>query len=187
MMSRLAAEAIRKGRSAIVALERGAVPTDRLVLAAIAAMAASGEMHAEAGRRDERADAAANRARLIRILAGLPNRADPAAGLRAACRAAMEARDLALAAGAFGVNDVNLGACVTATNEAALCNLDLGRDDPSDAGTLLLTEAAEMFGEAAAGYRRLGRTEPAGVAQLMAVEARAEASLRQLKPAELPG
>lgn len=183
MMSRLAAEAIRKGRSAIVALERGAVPTDRLVLAAIAAMAASGEMHAEGGRRDERAEAAANRARLIRILAGLPNRADPVAGLRAACRAAMEARDLALAAGGFGVNDANLAAYVMATNEAALCNLDLGRADPSAAGTAHLAEAADFFGEVAAGYRKLGRIDPAGVAQLKAVEARAERALRDLKSA----
>ena len=183
MMSRLAAEAIRKGRSAIIALERGTVPTDRLVLAAIAAMAASGEMHAEAGRRDERAEAAAQRAKLIRILAGLPNRADPVAGLRAALRAANEARDLAVKAGEFGVNDSNLSAYVVATNEAALCNLDLGRGDPSDEGAARLAEAAAFCGEAAAGYRRLGRTDPAGVAQLRAVEARAERALRDLTSA----
>ena len=180
MMSRLAAEAIRKGRSAIIALERGAVPTDRLVLAAIAAMAATGELHGEAGRRDERAEAAANRARLIRTLAGLPNRADPAAGLRAACRAAMEARGLAITAGEFGVNDVNLLAYVKATNEAALCNLDLGRDDTSGEGTAHLAEAAQMFGEAAAGYRKLGRTSEAEVATLQALEARASRTLRDL-------
>ena len=70
MMSRLAAEAIRKGRSAIIALERGAVPTDRLVLAAISAMAGTAEQHTEGGRRDEAAEAMVQRARLIRTLAG---------------------------------------------------------------------------------------------------------------------
>ncbi len=183
MMSRLAVEAIRKGRSAIVALERGAVPTDRLVLAAIAAMAATAELHAEGGRRDERAEASAQRAKLIRILAGLAGRADPVAGLRAALRAANEARDLAVKAGKFGVNDVNLAAYVTATNEAALCNLDLGRGDPSDAGTLHLAEAADFFGEVATGYRKLGRADPASVAQLKAVEARGERALRDLRSA----
>jgi hypothetical protein len=186
-MSRLAAEAIRKGRSAIIALERGAVPTDRLVLAAIAAMAATAELHGEGGRRDEQAEASAQRARLIRTLAGLSNRADPVAGLRAALRAANEARDLAVKAGEFGVNDVNLSAYVAATNEAAICNLDLGRGDPSDDGTAHLAEAADFFGEVAAGYRRLGRTEPAGIAQIKALEARAERALRDLNPAVLPG
>lgn len=183
MMSRLAAEAIRKGRSAIVALERGAVPTDRLVLAAIAAMSATAEMHAEGGRRDEQAEAAAQRAKLIRILAGLPNRADPVAGLQAALRAAKEARSLAAKAGEFGVNDINLIAYVTATSEAAQCNLDLGRGDPTRAGTTHLAEAAAFFGEAATGCRRLGRVDAADVAQLKAVEAKAERARRDLEPA----
>ena len=183
MMSRLAAEAIRKGRSAIIALERGAVPTDRLVLAAIAAMSATAEMHAEGGRRDERAEASAQRARLIRTLAGLPNRADPVAGLRAALRAANEARALAVTAGEYGVNPVNLAAYVTATNEAATCNLALAQGDASPAGAVHLAQAADFFAEAAAGYGRLGRAGEADTATLMALEARATFALRNPDPA----
>ena len=183
MMSRLAAEAIRKGRSAIVALERGAVPTDRLVLAAIAAMAATAEMHAEGGRRDDQAEASAQRARLIRTLAGLPGRADPVAGLRAALRAATEAQVLAVKAGEYGVNPVNLAAYVTATIEAGQCSLALGRDNPSPEGTAHLAKAADFFAEAAAGYRKLGRSAEAETAALTALEARATRALRDLDPA----
>ena len=183
MMSRLAVEAVRKGRSAIVALERGTAPTDRLVLAAIAAMAATSELHAEGGRRDEAAEAQAQRARLIRMLAGLPNRADPVAGLRAALRAAMDARGMALAAGKYGVNPVNLSAYVTATNEAAQCSLALGNDDPTPEGNAHLARAADFFGEAATGYRKMGRTAEAEVASLKALEARATSALRDLDPA----
>jgi hypothetical protein len=178
-MSRPAAEVIRKGMSALRALERGEGPNDRLLIAAIEAMAATMAQHRGTGQRDLVARAAANKARLVRTLAGLPNRADPGATLRAALAAATEARDLAIAAAkAGGVNDDNLAAYVIATDEAAQAALDLGQADPGAAGTAHLDQAAAWFGEAEAGYRRLGQQNEARAAALRAVEARGRRALR---------
>jgi hypothetical protein len=181
-MSRPAAEAIRKGSAALAAMERGEPTTDARLIAAIEAMEAMAALHRNAGLRDAEAGAATNRARLIRMLAEVPNRADPAATLRAALKAAEAARNLAIsAAETGGVNDANLSAYVLATNEAALCQLELGRKDASAEGTARLDEAAGYFGEVATGERRLGLAEQARTTDLKALEARGLRALRDME------
>jgi len=95
-------------------------------------------------------------------------------------RQAVAAREHAIeAAEKGGVNNVNTGAYVRATHEAGRCALALGMADASAEGTRLLSEAADFFGEAAAGHRRLGSEDGAKLAGIQAVEARSRRALRE--------
>ncbi len=174
MTTRPSSQIIRAGQAAMAQLGRGNPATARRLMAALDAMTLLAAQHGSAGKRDQQAGALAERARLVRMLAELPGRADPGAGHTAALRAATEAAALAMkAAEAGGVNDVNLSAYVVATDERGLCALELGRSS----GKEQLTQAAGWLAEAEAGYRRLGRDGPADTAGLGALEAQSLAAL----------
>ena len=179
MNTRPASQIIREGLAALGQLGRGAEVTGRRLMAGLDAMTAMAAKHGTAGLWDAQAEALAQRARLVRMLAGLQGRADPMAGYAAAHRSASDARDAAQrAAERGGVNPVNLAAYVTALEEIGLAALELGKD-PSPQGRTRLGEAAECFSEAAVGHGKLGHADAATLAEVRALEARAEWALRE--------
>jgi hypothetical protein len=137
------------------------------------------ELYEADGALDKKAEASAMLATALRIGAGLTDGDSRQSSLRRAYQHALKACDHAVeAATKDAVNNVNLAAYVRALDEAAQTALALGEADLSAAGTRLLAEAAKNFGEAAAGYRRLGRNGDAKAAEMKSLAARANAALR---------
>lgn len=131
------------------------------------------------GALDNKAEASAMLATVLRIGAGFVHEDGRRASLRGAYDQALQACDHAIEAATKGaVNDVNLAAYVRSLDEAAQTALALGEPDESAEGTGLLAEAATHFAEAAAGYRRLGREGEAKHAEIKALEVRSKRAQR---------
>ena len=168
-----------EGLAAVERLARGELPDAASIELAASALATLVERNGAAGARDEQAQTAALLATALRIGAGLADGDSHNAAFLRAHEGAVKARDQAIeAATKNGVNNVNLTAYVRATSEAALCALALGEAVSPAEGTALLTEAADLFAEAGAGYRRLGREGNAKHAEIKALEARSRRALR---------
>jgi hypothetical protein len=128
---------------------------------------------------DNKAEASAMLATVLRIGADLAHEDRRRASLRAAHDHALKTCEHAVEAATKGsVNKANLAAYIRALEEAAQTALALGEADASAEGTSLLADAANRFGEAAAGHRRLGRDGEARLAEIKALEARSKRALR---------
>ena len=100
--------------------------------------------------------------------------------LAQSCATAGRGRDNAIAdAERGGVNERNTSSYATVTCEAGHAYLALGEVQHGSEAEASFRQAASFFGEAAAGYRRLGSDDEARTAELKAVEARGRAALAQ--------
>lgn len=171
--------AVPDALAALAALRRGEPVDAASIAAVVAGFRDLVAQHAQAGDLAARCEASAWLATALRMEAALAPAPERQAAYERTHGAASAARDHAIeAATTLGVDDANTAAYVRATDEAARAALVIGEGDPSDRGADLLREAAEYFGEAAAGYRRLRRNEDAARAEIQALEARAKRARR---------
>lgn len=170
-------DVLNRGLAAVTRLAAGETPDGVSLDAAAEALAAVRDACLPDGKLDDAAEADAWRATALRQKAELPGAGQD--DLLVAHAAAMAAQALAIrAAEAGGVTDRNLAAYVRTLDDAGASALALGLADLTPLGTARLGEAAESFGEAATGHRRLGNAARAEAAQIKALAARSARALR---------
>jgi hypothetical protein len=170
---------LRDALAVVEGLSSGAEPDAQSMVRVASAFETLIEHYDAQGLLDNKAEASAMLATVLRIGAGLASDDRRQASLRGAHDHALKACEHAVeAATKVSVNNANLAAYVRALEEAAQTALALGEADASTEGTSLLADAASRFGEAAAGHRRLGRDGEARQAEIKALEARSKGALR---------